>query len=145
MPRETSAGAIVFKRNKEIKYLILHRPPHERFRDNWDFPRGNIEPGEAEQATAEREIREETGLEDLVFMPGFREKTFWFYRREGKTIYKEAIYFLAETKTSEIKISSEHSDYGWFAYEEATQRLTSKNSKVILAKANEFLEKQKFL
>lgn len=135
MPREISAGAVLFRHNQEIKYLLLHYES-----GHWDFPRGGIEKGESEEETARREIWEETGIEDLEFIPGFREKTFWFYRREEETIYKEAIFLLAQTKTEEVKLSFEHKGYKWLNYEEAEKQLTFKNGKVILEKANKFLK-----
>lgn len=87
MPKEVSAGAVIFRRDGEIKYLLLQ---YEM--GHWDFPRGAIERGEEEKETVQREVREETNIADLKFMPGFREKISWFYRKEGKTIYKEAIF-----------------------------------------------------
>jgi 8-oxo-dGTP pyrophosphatase MutT (NUDIX family) len=134
MPKEVSAGAVIFKRNKEIGYLLLRYEA-----GHWDFPRGGIEKGEEEKETVVREAREETGVEDLIFLPGFREKIFWFYRKEGKTIYKEAIFYLAETKTKEIKISHEHVDFKWLPYEAALERLTFPSGKKVLEKANNFL------
>jgi bis(5'-nucleosidyl)-tetraphosphatase len=136
MPKELSAGAVVFKKNKEIKYLLLHYES-----GHWDFPRGAIERGEEEKETATRETREETAIADLKFIPGFREKISWFYRKEGKTIYKEAIFYLAETKTEEVKISFEHIGYTWLPYEEALKQVTFKNSKNVLEKAHAFLTK----
>lgn len=138
MSKETSAGAVIFKRNKEIKYLLLQYEA-----GHWDFPRGAIERGEEEKETVQREVKEETNIADLKFIPGFREKISWFYRKEGKTIYKEAIYYLAETKTEKVKISFEHVAFKWLPYEEAMKQLTFKNSKAILEKANEFLKIQK--
>ena len=139
MPKEVSAGVIIFRRNREIKYLLLHREAHERYRETWDFSSGNVEAREGEERAARREAEEETGIKDLEFIPDFKEKTFWFYRREGKTIYKEVVYFLAETKTEEVKVSTEHSSYEWLTYDDAKNRLTFKNAKVILEKAYKFL------
>lgn len=137
MPKELSAGAVVFKRNDEIKYLLLRYES-----GHWDFPRGAIEAGESEQETAVRETKEETGISDLIFLPDFREKIFWFYKKEGKTIYKEAIFYLAETKIEEVKLSSEHIDFKWLSYGEAMEQITFKNGKEILRKAHEFLAKE---
>jgi len=134
MPKEISAGAVVFKRNKEIKYLLLHYES-----GHWDFPRGGIEKGEKEKETVEREVKEETGISDLNFVNGFREKISWFYRKEGKIVYKEAIYYLAETKAKEVKISFEHIGFQWLDYKKALEQLTFKNSKEILKKAHKFL------
>jgi len=136
MPKEISAGAVIFKRNKEIEYLLLRYEA-----GHWDFPRGGIEKGEEEKETVVREAREETGIGDLIFLPGFREKIFWFYKKEGKTIYKEAIFYLAETKTEDIKISHEHVDSKWLPYGAALEQLTFPNGKKILEKADNFLNK----
>jgi 8-oxo-dGTP pyrophosphatase MutT (NUDIX family) len=138
MPKEISSGAVIFKRDGEIKYLLLHYES-----GHWDFPRGGIEAGESEEETAVRETKEETGISDLIFLPGFREKIFWFYKKEGKTIYKEAIFRLAETKTADVKISFEHIGFEWLPYKEALEQLTYDNSKKILEKARDFLGKNK--
>lgn len=135
MPREKSAGAIIFRRNKEIKYLLLHYNYKTEF---WDFPKGNIEKGESEEETVRREIKEETGIEDIKFIPGFREKINYFYRREGKTIFKEVIYFLVETSVKEVRISEEHVGYSWLDFNDAKERL-KENSRKILEKANKLL------
>ena len=141
MPKEISAGAVVFRRDGEIKYLLLHKGEGGIYKENWTFPRGLVEKGEDEGQTAKREIEEETGIIDLKFVPGFRETTSWFYRREGKIIYKEAILYLAETKTEEVKVSSEHLGYLWLNYEDALARSKFKGAKKVLEKANEFLMK----
>lgn len=138
MPKEVSAGAVIFRKNKEIEYLLLRYEA-----GHWDFPRGGIESGETEVDTVVREAREETGIENLNFLPDFREKIFWFYKKDGRTIYKEAIFYLAETKTGKVKISHEHVDFKWLPYEEAMRQITFKNGKKVLEKANEFLLRQK--
>jgi len=109
---------------------------------HWDFPRGGIEKGEEEKETVVREAREETGIGDLIFLPSFREKIFWFYKKEGKTICKEAIFYLAETKTEDIKISHEHVDFKWLPYEAAREQLTFPSGRKVLEKANNFLAKK---
>lgn len=139
MIREKSAGAVIFRRaGRQIKYLILHYES-----GHWDFPRGHIERGETEEETARREIREETGIKKLDFLPGFRLAHSWFYRKhfDKKTVlsHKTAILFLAETKTHQVKISPEHIGYRWMDFEKAMKRLTFKNSKKILEKADNFL------
>jgi len=133
MPVERSAGAVVFHKERDVvKYLLLRRGP-----TYWDLPKGNIDKGEDDQTTAEREIKEETGLKDAKILPNFKEKINYFYRREGKTIYKEVVFFLAETKSRDVKISKEHDEFGWFDYEEALSKVKSKE---IIQNANNFLK-----
>jgi len=86
--REESCGAIVFRKNGEVKYLLLHYEA-----GHWDFAKGNVEKDETEQETAAREIEEETGIKDVVFSPGFKETIKYFYKREGKNIFKIVIFF----------------------------------------------------
>ena len=137
MPVEKSAGAIVFRRDKEIKYLLI-----QYGWGHWEFPRGLIEKGESLEDTARREIKEETGIEDIRFISGFKEWIKFFFKLKGKNIMKIAIFLLAETKTEKVKLSYEHKDYGWLDYKEALNRLTFENSKEVLKKANDFLKKQ---
>jgi len=134
MPQERSAGAVVFHRKDgKIEYLLLRYEA-----GHWEFPRGNIEKGETEKEAAIREAKEETGIADLTFVDGFKEKSAWFFKREGKTVHKEATYFLAETKQKDVILSSEHVDHAWLPFEEAVEKVTFKNAKDILKKAHGF-------
>lgn len=140
MKREKSCGAIVFKKNKTIKYLILYKKASKHYSEAWDFPKGNVEKDESEEEAAKREVKEEAGI-NVRIIPGFKEKIKFFYRNKGNLIYKEVIFFLAGAKKSEVKLSFEHDDYKWLTYKEALKFLTFKNSKEILKKANNFLQK----
>ncbi len=131
---EVSCGAIIFVKNKEVKYLLLNYPA-----GHWDFVKGHIEKDEKEEQTVIRETKEETGIEDVKFIPDFREKVSYFFKRNKQLIHKDVIYYLLETKTKEIKLT-EHNDFKWLNFEEAFKKLTFENSKQILQKANRFLE-----
>lgn len=138
MPIEKSAGAIVFRReNGEIKYLLI-----QYGWGHWEFPRGMIEKEETLEETAKREIKEEVGIEDIEFIPGFKEWIKFFFKLKEKNIMKIATFLLAETKNKEIRLSHEHQDFKWLPYQEALEQLTFKNSKEVLKKANEFLSKK---
>lgn len=133
---EKSAGAVVFRReDDEIYYLLLHYQS-----GHWDFPKGNIEKGEKIEETVRREVKEETGIEDLKFIEGFKENIKYFYKLKGENIFKIVTFLLAETKTKKIKISWEHIGYKWLPYEEALKQLTFENAKEILKKAQRFLQ-----
>ena len=139
MPIEKSAGAIIFRKDgNTIYYLLLHYPSENK-KEYWGFPKGRIEKGEKLEETAKREVEEETGLKDLVFIKGFKEWEKYFFKREKQNIFKIATFLLAETKNKEIKISWEHLDFKWLPFKEAFDKLTFKNSKEFLKKANDYL------
>ena len=141
MPIEKSAGAVVFrKEGNKIYYLLLHYPSGARTSmDYWDFPKGHIERGEKEIETVKREVKEETGLEDIKFVEGFKEWIKYFFKLKGKTVFKIVTFLLAEAETEEVKISPEHIGYQWLPYKEALKQLKFKNAKEILKKANDYL------
>ncbi len=137
MPFEKSAGAIVFWRKKgEIYYLLLH---YEM--GHWEFAKGNIEKGETLEDTVKREVKEESGIENIKFVDGFKEHIKYFYKLKGKNIFKIVTFFLTEAKSPKVKLSWEHKGFKWLPYQKAIEQLTFKNSKEILKKANEFLIK----
>ena len=134
MGREISAGVILVRNRSQREYLLLDYGSH------WDFPKGHIEPGEDPQTTAARELQEETGIRDARIVPGFKESMRYFYRKAGEGMLKVVIFFLAETPTGEVTLSHEHSGYVWLPYEDALKRLTFKNARDLLAKAQAFLD-----
>ena len=138
MAMEKSCGAIVVMKQKDgsVKYLLLHYEG-----GHWDFPKGNPEKNEKEEQTVHREIKEETDIEDIEILDGFKEAIKYFYKRGEETVYKEVIFFLAESATEIVKLSSEHIGYAWMSYGHARKKLTYNTSKDLLRKANQFLYK----
>lgn len=144
MPVEKSAGAIVFRRGKgTILYLLLHYQA-----SHWDFPKGHIEKGESEEEALRREVFEETGIKDLELIPGFRKRIKYFFKayprgrakkNKRETVLKFVVFYLAETKTKNVRISFEHIGYQWLPYERAMEQLTFENARGILRKAARFL------
>jgi len=139
MPVERSCGGVIFK---DKKYLLL-----KYGWGHWGFVKGNIEKGESLEETFFREAEEEAGLkkENLKILEGFMEKISYFYKREGKTIYKEVIYLLAESNTYDVKLSHEHTDFAWLDYENALRRITYENDRNVLRKAHLFLKRRKLI
>jgi 8-oxo-dGTP diphosphatase len=55
-----AAGIVVWQERDdgEVAFLLVHRPQY----DDWSFPKGKNEPGEADEDCAVRETAEETGV-----------------------------------------------------------------------------------
>ena len=137
MIRETSAGIVLFrKENLEKLFLLLHYPS-----GHWDFVKGKMEKGESTHETAIRETKEETGITDITFLENFEEWIEYDFQWKRELIQKKVVFFLAETKTKEVKISHEHLNYTWVNYNEAMEKTTFDNAKTVLTKAQMLLTK----
>ena len=134
---ERSAGAVVFsiKYSGNVFFLLLRYSA-----GHWDFPKGNIEDGEDEVQAACREIREETGIENVVFLEGFNKKVEYNYRPHRNVIHKEVVFFLAKTDSQRVILSNEHIAYSWTDFDSALAKLTYMTAKDILVKAQDYLK-----
>lgn len=122
-PAKLSAGVIIARSFDDAwRYLVL------RVYNYWDFPKGEVEPGEDPIDTAVREVREETTLEDLRFRWGreFRETPPY---RGGKI----ARYYLAESRSGDVDLPvseelgrPEHDEFRWMGYESARELLAER-------------------
>jgi 8-oxo-dGTP pyrophosphatase MutT (NUDIX family) len=160
MAREKSAGAIIFiMENGVPHYLLLHYPAMNRKGGHWEFSKGHVEKDETEEETVKREVFEETGINDLKIIPGFKEYIKYFFKkkqtkpfgssRTGEAgrqdwVFKLVTFFVAETEQKDIQLSPEHIGFVWLPYEPALKKITYKNSKELFKKANEFISKQSF-
>ena len=133
MSKELCAGMIVYN-PKLRKFLLLEYSSHR------GFVKGHIEAGEDEEKAAKRELKEETGIDKFKFIKGFKEKINYFYKKDGNSVYKEVVFFLAFTDDEDVKISEEHKSYKWCDYEEAYKLVKFKNAREVLRKANEYVK-----
>jgi|TARA_B110000438_G_scaffold5641_1_gene5641 8-oxo-dGTP pyrophosphatase MutT (NUDIX family) len=136
---EKSCGLVVFNTNK---ILLLKYPNNDMQGEggHWDFPKGHVEPNEAEIETALRELDEETGISKVKVVKGFRHSINYTFFRKSKSIPKEVIFFLASTVEKKVRLSHEHIDYAWLDFEEALVKLTYDNARNILKKALPYIK-----
>jgi len=144
MPKEKSAGAVIFHKGEQIEYLLLLYPGSgKKSKQYWDLAKGHIEEKETEEDTLKREVFEETGLKDISIIDGFKKSIRYFFQKDGKTISKTVVFYLVKAKHREIKISPEHLDYVWLPIKDAIQTITHQDAKKILRAGNQFLYQKK--
>ena len=137
MIEETSAGIVLFrKENSKNLFLLLNYPS-----GHWDFVKGKMEKGETTHETAIRETKEETEITDVTFLENFEEWIAYNFQYQGELVQKKVVFFLAETKTKEVKISHEHLNYTWVDYNTAMEKTTFDNARTVLTKAQTLLTK----
>lgn len=140
VPKEKSAGAIVFRIDKgQPVYLLLHYPSARAEKEYWDLPKGHIEKGETEEDTVRREVQEETGIKEIELFDGFREEIHYWFQWKGKKISKTVVFYLAQAKQKKITISEEHLDFRWLPYGEALRQLTYQNARRVLQHAHDYI------
>lgn len=139
-PDVVSCGAVVYRKEDDAPvYLLLQYTAR-----HWDFPKGHMEAGETETGTTRREVLEETGIDDLLFIPEFRRTIRYAYRHRGGQVRKMVVYRVARTQVPRdaVRLSHEHIGFDWHPYEDALRRLTYKNARSVLEKAHQFILKQ---
>ena len=136
--KEKSVGCVTFYLKENQRYYLLLRYTA----DHWGLVKGHVETNETEKQTLTREIYEETKLEEFEIIPNFKESSTYTYSRNNQRFNKLVIYYLVKSNNFNIIISNEHKEYIWLKYEEAIDRMTYKNTKVILKKAETLLKSQ---
>tara|TARA_B100000767_G_C19770951_1_gene539987 strand:+ start:3337 stop:3825 length:489 start_codon:yes stop_codon:yes gene_type:complete len=131
---ETSCGIVL------VNYgtiLLLQYP-----QGHWDFPKGHVEESDDDHhATARRELLEETGIDEIEFVPEFVERSEYSYRHKGKKRTKQVLWYLAETERITVKLSIEHRGHMWLDWEQAAEQLSHDATRMILKKAHIHMKK----
>jgi 8-oxo-dGTP pyrophosphatase MutT (NUDIX family) len=129
MTEVLSAGVVIVRRSADGWRVLLLR-----VYNYWDCPKGLVETGEEPLATAKREAREETTIDDLEFAWGESFTETEPYGREKK----RARYFIAQTKTEAISLpvnpalgKPEHHEWRWCTFEAAEQLVNDRLWKVL--------------
>ena len=83
-PKIVAAGGIVINDKNEILFIFRNQ--------KWDLPKGKAEKNENITQTAMREVREETGIKDLIIVKPL-DKTYHIFKRAKKKYLKETYWF----------------------------------------------------
>lgn len=119
--REPTAGGIVYRKDsdKNVEILMI-----QDAKDRWTIPKGHIEEGETAKETAEREIKEETGLQKMRVL-NWLGKIHFRYRRQQSLVLMTTDIFLVEAQGDTDKIVPEDWMNGikWFPVTEALDKI----------------------
>lgn len=134
MTWEKSCGALVVRRQGDSYYILMIRHKAGGHRS---FPKGHMEEGESEYATALREVMEETSSR-IAIVSDFRATVSY---SPSPGVMKEVVYFLAFTTEESIKArEGEIAEVEWIPLEEAERCLTHDNDKTVFRAAMERMQ-----
>lgn len=130
---ETSCGVVL------VNYgtiLLLQYP-----QGHWDLPKGHVEDVDTNhQETAARELAEETGINEIEFISGFKTKTEYSFKNKGKRTKKQVHWYLATTEKMTVKLSREHREYMWLDWDSAHDLATHIETKSVISSARLFAD-----
>jgi ADP-ribose pyrophosphatase YjhB (NUDIX family) len=89
---ETTSGGVIFRRNEktnELEILLI-----KDAKNRWTIPKGHVEEGEEPKDTAEREIREETGLQEMQVREWLGKVNFRYRRNHTLVLMTMHIYLV---------------------------------------------------
>ena len=129
MDNQVAVKAVI--RNKVGKFLIVKE------KDRWQAVGGRLDKGEKLEEGLRRETLEETGITDIKVGKVIHVDE-WFSKPEGELKHIVALFFLCDTNTDAVTLSSEHNDYAWVTIDELDTYEVEKEIKqaIIFASAN---------
>jgi len=130
----TSAGGIVIRADGDRFQLVAGRRRRDRDAVTWTLPKGTPHAGETTEATALREVGEETGLE-VEIVRRFESIEYTFVQ-SGTRIHKTVHYFLMVPTGGDLaRHDREFEAVRWIDFDEAQSILTFETERALVARA----------
>jgi 8-oxo-dGTP pyrophosphatase MutT (NUDIX family) len=144
MKREFSAGGVLVRR-LQGRWMVAAIRPGGRPEGLWALPKGQIDPGEAPEATALREVAEETGVRGRSL--GKLGDVKYVYTWDGERIFKIVSFFLVRYEAGRLgdipeAFRHEVAEARWLPLEEAPQLLAYGGEREMAKNAIEHLAGQ---
>lgn len=130
--REFSSGGILIRSRGSIIKILLIKDLYGK----WTWPKGKIDKGETSIDAAKREVKEETGLENIQMVSKIGNVNY-FYTRSKELIFKTVhLYLFRFVGQETLSIQKEEiKDGRWFSEEGALSKVAYKGAKELLNKA----------
>lgn len=135
---QVSAGGVAYRSGKEGFEIVLIS-----VRGRWQLPKGIVNHGEAIDIAAQREVREEGGVETELVAP-IDTIEYWYFTR-GKNqpirIHKFVHFFLFRYISGDpADHDFEVDEASWVAIDQAQTLLSFGNEQAIVARARDVLQ-----
>jgi 8-oxo-dGTP pyrophosphatase MutT (NUDIX family) len=126
-----AAGGLVTNSKNDV--LFIYRA------NKWDLPKGRIEFNEKTEEAAKREVKEETGLSNIV-LDKFLLNTYHLYPSKGKVRLKKTYWYSMKTTNPNYSLKPLHSEgiieAAFFCEEEISKKIFKKTYKNIITVYN---------
>jgi 8-oxo-dGTP pyrophosphatase MutT (NUDIX family) len=130
----TSAGGIVVRYEGTVPYLVVGMRRRDRDGVTWTLPKGTPHAGETREATAIREVTEETGLDVRIVEP--LASIDYTFVQHGTRIHKSVHYFVMEPVGGDLsRHDHEFEDVRWIRFDDAPALLTFDTERALVARA----------
>lgn len=121
--REPTAGGIIYRPVKDqagkVEILLIADS-----KGRWTIPKGHIEEGENARQAAEREIREETGLQEMKVRDWLGKINFRYRRGNSLVLMTTEIYLVeALGNTKKVKPEKWMTSLAWMPANEALEKI----------------------
>jgi 8-oxo-dGTP pyrophosphatase MutT (NUDIX family) len=145
MEREFSSGGVLVRRFRGRWWLAAIRPGGKPD-GMWALPKGNIGRGEDPEATAVREVAEETGIEAVS--AGKLGDVRYVYTWKGKPVFKVVSFFLVRYEAGRLgeidpAMRREVDEAKWLPLEEAPRLLSYKGEREMAERALAYVTRHK--
>jgi 8-oxo-dGTP pyrophosphatase MutT (NUDIX family) len=145
--REFSAGGVLVRRLRGRWWVAAIRPRGKK-EGVWALPKGLVDVGERPEATALREVQEETGAEGRPLLKlgdvRYVYTQSWAGKGQGDRVFKVVSFFLLRWTKGRLDPEHVHevAEARWLPLEDAPKLLAYKGEREMAAKALEALRDQ---
>lgn len=129
---EVSAGGVVVRGDDVVVIVPTRRSANGN--KVLALPKGHVDPGETPPQAAQREVREEAGV-DAALVDQLGEVRYW-YQRDGRRIPKLVTFFLFEYVSGDVADHDhEVEEARWMPLAQAARDLTYKGEREMVGRA----------